>query len=529
MSTEETTRVLFFPNGTTDEDKKIIRLLVRKNYPGLLENGYVTWKSLDEARFRRAGGFTKNVAQSIVDLYNEKVLTKKFDKGNMKEWPSNVHEILRWIGEDPSLDVSDIPEPPPDGSKQLVYTPFPKHGWDEQSKKAYQMMVNAMKTQGNYIVNPWRHEENKEHERLSRWNLLLNQSVGTIAVNSNKDTANLRIVVPQDFTMTMKTQASKDITLQAIILLRYKDEDGHMEDTQSDPCRQPPNMNKNGFIPLFVFTFNTSFGSADQNTDKTQKRKESYFIFNYMGNAVDWGDYSKRKSYTYYELRDVMAHLASADPEHKWYMFEVSERGAPLRHFLVTKNKDLHDISKRVCINWYEEKKSLKFESSKGDCEYEGMDNDFMRFTDFSAFATEDALTKMLKREDLITDTTTYDVDSSNFEINYDISKQPESPTYIGPRERVVPSSFGIYGVMSEYRTVKEHMRVAYTFWQNLKGADNPLIHLNYVTQYLAGNWILLENNYVQSAGRSVGWWTTAVIGFVAMGISAVFAPLVQQ
>jgi hypothetical protein len=84
---------------------------------------------------------------------------------------------------------------------KLVYTPYPKRDWGLNDKKEYfnfskqiEMCNREDNPKTKYIVAPWRHNDNDPNEPMSKWNLLLNQSIATIDVNNNPSTINMRIV-----------------------------------------------------------------------------------------------------------------------------------------------------------------------------------------------------------------------------------------------------------------------------------------------------------------------------------------------
>jgi hypothetical protein len=442
---------LFFMHGVNEEEKNAIRYLVQINYPGLLDNGYVEWETLHNNRHRRAGGFATNIAEEIVKQYNNIHESKKNEKrciriDNMGEWNTNPGSIIQHIKNDVEIKKTDIHCYIPEvqelfGDHQLVYTPYPKTDWELKYKQEYfsfSKNIEECNVNNNsnpkYIVAPWRHNDNDPNEPMSKWNLLLNQSIATIAVNSKPDTINMRIVLPDNYVDILASTPFNNANhqkMRAVLLLKY---------VNNNECED--RLPESGFIPLFVFHWGEF---ANTNAPISNRKTESHTLWNYRALMVDWGDWSKRMTITFYELRDVMAHLASKDENEKWYMYKYNnnnnqnnEPSSSLIHLFVSKNKLEHANLEQQCFDWTEGKKGIKL-TNEQHCKYEGDDDDFKRIGDIK---------ELLKREllDQKPDTL-YKISESKFEGN--ISEKylkQESLTYISPNVRCPSYIFGIYG-----------------------------------------------------------------------------------
>lgn len=462
---------LFFIHGVNEEEKNAIRYLVQINYPGLLDNGYVEWETLHNNRHRRAGGFATNIAEEIVEQYNKIHEFKKNEErciriNNMGQWNTNPGSIIQHITNDVEIKKTDIHFDIPEvqelfGEHQLVYTPYPKTDWELKYKQEYfSFSKNIEKCNANnnsktkYIVAPWRHNDNDPNEPMSKWNLLLNQSIATIAVNSNPDTINMRIVLPDNYVDILASTPFNNANhqkMRAVLLLKY---------VNNNECED--RLPESGFIPLFVFHWGEF---ANTNAPISNRKTESHTLWNYRALMVDWGDWSKRMTITFYELRDVMAHLASKEENEKWYMYKYNnnqnnEPSSSLIHLFVSKNKLEHANLEQQCFDWTEGKKGIKL-TNEQDCKYEGDDSDFKRIGDIK---------ELLKREllDQKPDTL-YKISESKFEGN--ISKkylEQESLTYISPNVRCPSYIFGIYG-LKKNNTVSDrstHQASAYGNWK---------------------------------------------------------------
>lgn len=479
-------KLLYF---TDNSHKETVRTLVRKNYPGLLENGFVTWEQLDSRRYRRAGGFSLEFAKKVVQLYNEKVDKFKLTTENMNEWQTDIDFSTRKIGNEVEKEDYQIPSHELDGERQLLYASFPKDTSDPKVKQEFVDMACAMKRTNKYIVSPWRHPENDPRDPMTRWNLLLNQSMANIAVNSNPETFNLRIVVPENFEETL-TRASiyegMTSTLVAVLLLRYHDVDGYIGSMPKD--RLPPNVKPTGFIPLFIY-----------------HGRDNYRIYNYRGDQVEWGDFSKRKTYFYYELRDIMAHLSNENE--RWYMYQLPTDGV-LRHYIIGKKK-LEDETNRKCITWTRDSKSITISDFDNSCSYDGDSGDFKRYGEEMG----EELQLNLLRNDLIPKSDV-DTSESEYEADYD-----DPGKFVSCGVMVRPMNFGIYGEKREGKT-HNHLNTAYENWDKIFKERNPLRVLSCIADQ-ESSWILGENDFISGGGRSAKY-LTGVLGLSVMIISSI-------
>jgi hypothetical protein len=473
-------KVLFFMPDVELDEKNAIRHLVKLNYPGLLEHGFVKWSDLDSARRRRGGGFTHDISKQIVGKYNEIYInrsleTRQLNPNNMNEWESNPDNIIRNIKDDSKIQIDDkyiIPEVDAFlGRNQLVYTPFPKTDWKDTYKQEYMNFTTAIKKNNmdnskitKYIVNPWRHEDNDNKDPMSQWNLLINQSVANIAVNSDPKKINMRIVLPCNYSeiLTRATfNNAENQHLRAILLLKFTN-----NETRKDK------LHTSGFIPLFVF----HYGKFETNSNPISNRKhESHTLWNYRSDMVDWGDFSKRKTITYYELRDVMAHLAAKTQEEKWYMYKYDSKAnekSSLIHLFISKNPKEHINLIPYCINWSNDQKGIEIQKKniintrEDRCVYDGSTEDFERIGDVNDLIERELL-NINHSHIPNNDVSHYEenLESTIFSDIENLRTNNGSNTFIPAHRRVPSYCFGIYGEVSELRICTNHMPTAYSEW----------------------------------------------------------------
>uniref|UniRef100_A0A061SA54 Uncharacterized protein n=1 Tax=Tetraselmis sp. GSL018 TaxID=582737 RepID=A0A061SA54_9CHLO len=386
---------LFFTPSVDETDKSKVRKLVAKNYPGLLETGAVSWKQLHANRARRTGGFSPGLAKKIIAEFNKYTENYKLLSDNMARWPSNVSKIRKNVeisGELPPGDT-EFPIPVEDGEQQLIYMTYPRD--EDQLREVMSYAFDEKK----HKVGPWTNPESKKAPTPSgKYNILLNQAAATIALDSDNEYP-LRFILPPDLSTLNRSglpQAQNRIDkLVSVIIVQYsndnKDVGRQLRIGEDTPV-------KNSFVPLFVFKIKEDKTIAG--TETMQKRSEPYILFNYRADMVDWGDYSKRKAVTYYELRDVMAKLVRPGRPGMleftpWVMLRTppSMPGAKMQHFLVRRRKrneqeerdKLRQETARgmrpVCIVWGPNDKGIQIVDREGEdyCEYEGDENDLRR------------------------------------------------------------------------------------------------------------------------------------------------------
>lgn len=517
------TKLLFFLPSATPEDKKTIRALVHKSYPGLLEEGSVPWSDLDFNRYRRGGGFTTEFAMKVIEKYNSSVDSFQLKNDNMESWPTNFDNITSALPPE-QMAVSGsceetVPEVPAKmaGDRELVYLPFPKKSWSPEMKRAFVSVAECMaKTPGKFIVSPWQHAENDADVPTSRWNLLLNQSMANLAVNVDPNKFQLRIILPKDISGVLH-KASMDpeskADLRAVLLLRFHDDDGN----QLDEERQAPGNSKDGFVPLFVFVYpegETRKGAT------LQKRHEKFRLYNYRGDEVEWGDFSKRKTITYYELRDVMTHLASDNIHELWYMYRIYHNSAFLDHYVVGKvvvGPGCRDLNP-VCIVWDDDNDTIKIEDkgASSKCAYEGSHQDFKRIGDEDL---ENQVMIAMEREDVLYNPDVYLSDiwaePTDYEVDID-DNEPAPKRYQPPNAICKPGNFGIYGMVSGNRICTSHLNRAWRKWEN-KRMPNPLRVLSVAVRQ-AGEWVSSYDTFEYGGGG--GKVRAVTIFIVGMGIT---------
>lgn len=529
-------KCLFFMPDVNDSEKNAIRSLVMLNYPGLLENGVVEYQELYNNRHRRAGGFSKDIACEIIQRYNAVHEGKSEDRSiridNIKDWNTNPNSIIQHIKDDPNVSTTnldyDIPELGHTGPYQLVYTPYPKTDWNVKDKQEYYDFAKKIHTSNEstnsgtkYIVAPWRHDDNDPNEPMSKWNLLLNQSVATMAVNSNPDTINMRIVLPSNYkeilASTPFNNADKQ-RMRAILILKYQNNKG-----------QDNNLKESGFIPLFVF----HWGKFEKTDAPISNRKtESHTLWNYRGLMVDWGDWSKRMTITFYELRDVMAHLAATKEEDKWYMYKYEDKTnkSSLIHLFVSKTQIEHHNLIPQCFVWTALKKGIELSNKKNDCTYEGNNLDFDRIGNVDL---------LLKRELLdIKPEKIHDIPISSFEDVIPESEIfPSNPTnvlperntglYNPPNYRCPSYIFGIYGLKKTCdNDANTNKATAYGNWKTNGFLGNSGFHpLELLKIAVDKSGIVTEEDKKRAGGSTngsswlgIGLGVCSLIGMAVLG-----------
>jgi hypothetical protein len=347
---------LYFMPSAPDADRLEVATLVQKYYRGLLERGEMSWADIHASRSRRAGGMDPETAATVIEGFNLKLPPSVREErwlsvDNMRAWPSNKVVFDQKAKDEgdggDAAELRPIPSPPPPDDRQLVFGIWGKE-------------VARFDFTDQYIVGPWG-EPTSEDGLDTSYNILLNIAMATLAVGGDSTEYPLRFMLPGGDALgpalnrTQYTYSEKD-ELVAVLLLKF-------DATGSKVYDRPPHVDR-GFVPLFVFKM-PHWSRTQDPLLRLQRTFENFKLLNYRGDLVDWGDYSKRKKVTYYELRDTMAHLTAHAPN-PWTMLRVEETvGAVREHYLVRKTLgDAAEADKLrreaargllpVCVQWDE-------------------------------------------------------------------------------------------------------------------------------------------------------------------------------
>jgi hypothetical protein len=560
--------ILFWVAGTSDKVKSEIRSHIKYYYPGLLENGVFPWETLDRRRHRRFGGVPQDIVNYIQEEYNNAVNDEhKLNAENFANWPrklSMVFSCLRspvpvhTVGNVPAVDGNletqwarwDIPGA---GGHQLVYTSFPKASWDGRLLQAFESVRRNL-DEGKHIVNPWNNPSNQNNVPRSRWNPVLNHSVGNIAMqaNSQKHPYPLRLIVPRDpellksITVRSGIHETRMFDVCAVLLLRYIG--GHNTETPSRRATRDES-----FVPLFIVLPRSGQSTlSPEASTGFQKSHEKYRLFNYRGDSVEWGDFSKRKTQNYYEIRETMAHLATPDPKQRWValtpVFEKEMPESVLQHLLIrryTGNEAAESVKlaeeqrnclERVCIVWNETNDGLKVSpwTESTPCRYEGSGADFDGRKDWADFELESLFIP-------------YDLDNMTRRSDYEedlYSPEAFVPSMRAPNTVSRPPlwAFGLYTDLipscsdegegneeSVERTVITHISSAMTQWNKwvVNNADkNPVHPYKYLTKAIEqAKWPVMtcETDHTLRGGDGAGdsSVTSAALGFLGAVVLA--------
>jgi hypothetical protein len=517
---------------TSAEQKTEIRTHIRHFYPGLLEKGVIPWETLDRRRHRRFGGVPQEIVDQIQNSYNGVVNPDhRLTADNFGDWPSKPSMVFSCLkqqndaGAEASLenrvDIAvenqnarwDIPGT---GGRQLVYTSFPKPSWNPRLLRAYED-VRANIVRDRHIVDPWHNPSNDPFEPLSRWNPVLNQSAGTIAMQADPKLHPypLRLIMPRDprllkaVTTRTGVQETRLFDVCAVLFLRY--DGGHYHEKPSRKATQDKS-----FVPLFIVYPRQGDGSASINMDCSacggfQKMQEKYRLFNYRGDSVEWGDFSKRKTSNYYEIRETMAHLAAKDPGRRWIALTpmVAAGTEPvLQHVLVRRYmgeeetdfaaRDAINGLVRVCIVWNDTDDGaavVPWPSSDSDvpCNYDGADADFDNREDWAGFELESLFIPVDR---------TLDAKPSEYEDVIGVPEVPFRPSAASTETpRPQPHAFGMYSdaiptdpdeesALTTTRSIDNHLATAKKVWDEWvskhKGKGNVVHPYRYLTAAVA-------------------------------------------
>lgn len=410
----------------------------------------------------------------------------------------------------------DIPEE--DGSHQLVYTAFPKAAWDARLLQAFESVRDNLRDE-KHIVDPWHNQSNKKDVPLSRWNPVLNHSAGNIAMQADpqKHPYPLRLIVPRDpellKSITSRTgiHETRMFDVSAVLLLRY--EGGHYTETPSRRATRDES-----FVPLFIVLPRQGEATISADLGESggfQKNQEKYRLFNYRGDSVDWGDFAKRKTQNYYEIRETMSHLAAVDVDQRWValtpVYDEREPKSVLQHLLIRRymgdessetgklDEEKGNGLERVCIVWNEKndgvmvvpwsetRRDVDFDDSP--CNYDGSKDDFKDREDWATFELSSLFIPYKHGEE--SEPSEYEKDLDGREPYQVSSRAPNTvsrppPWAFGMYTDAIPNATGDCGEESVPRTVTTHILSALTQWNKWvenNAGKNPVHPYKYLTK----------------------------------------------
>jgi hypothetical protein len=242
-----------------------------------------------------------------------------------------------------------------------------------------------------------------------------------------------------------------------------------------------------------------------------QKMQEKYRLFNYRGDSVEWGDFSKRKTSNYYEIRETMAHLAARDPSKRWIALTptVADGAKPvLQHVLVRRymgaeepafaKRDASNGLVRVCIVWNKTDDGtavVPWPSSESEetCNYDGAEADFDNREDWAGFELESLFIPVDR---------TLDAKPSEYEDVIGVPEVPFRPSAASTETpRPQPHAFGMYSdaiptdpdeesALTTTRSIDNHLATAKKVWDEWvskhKGKGNVVHPYRYLTAAVA-------------------------------------------
>jgi hypothetical protein len=417
--------VLAFAPCATADDRRELVAMVRRYYPGLLEAGEMSWTTLQMARKWNTGAIGLDVSKYIIDKYNQVEGNDKLSS-NVNRWPSHTEALQEYDTSDP--DPETIAEPREERGRQVLIAPWDVgsvDGVNEQEHIVFMIDGDSSNINGTY-------------------NLVLNMAMITYAVETNTECRYpLRVLLREGWEQSVITKDFEPgikSVLCATLLVRYNISDE--ERALGKYGVPPPADAEYSYIVLFVY----KQGIESQDEDIARSKFYSPFtLVNASGKRVEWGEYNDRKRITYYELRNIMAHLgphsqylniadrlgAHMEPEftqayrrtnkvlnerradERWTMLSInSTADRKVRQYLIRKrmaddteeaNEVRADMARGltpVCIDWIYESPGFKDKKKKGrfqglrftksgdkkhnkQCKYEGIADDFDR-QDFS-------------------------------------------------------------------------------------------------------------------------------------------------
>ena len=316
--------VIAFTKCATDHDREKIKELVNFNYPGLMTHGRMDWDAIRQVRHKIAGGVSLDESVEILKKFNQHA-QHQYDTDNPSWWPSNTELIRKWN----TTSTGVIAEPTENTGRQAVFGP-----WD------------MMKEQ--FDIEPWKFfvldmRRESEHPN-AMYNVLLNIAMSTVLVGKNREcTYPLRFLLPkgwEDKLTTKKYDMSPKSILCAVVLVHYY---ASPEYLQSEGYGVP-DRNPESFVPLFVYKEGKDPPMDDMHISKLYS---VYSLVDIRGKRVDWGSHTDRMRITYYELRNVMAHLfAGTKVERRtgcWTMLRIDktcEGDSKTEQYLVRKRHE---------------------------------------------------------------------------------------------------------------------------------------------------------------------------------------------
>ena len=398
--------MLFWTAEADREDRLAISTLVKRYYPGLVDTGSISWEALREGRTRRFGGMSAAVARKVLDRYNSEATgastdypVKLYPYEDIDKW--KCHEYINGLKIPGDPKLVPLYHEPRAGEKQMLlamrnreiraeeYGPMPDIAYIDLDRYIAQSLSIASHENPNVA-----------------YNVVFNMALMCAIMEGSKAEYPLRVVLPthtwQEDLVSSPFEATEACRLCAVLMMHYRVDPAYR---QANPRLWLP-PDERGAVPLFVYRTFKRINAArsykepgERQTTHTTKTllAINYQLVNYRGRRVEWAEYTDRKRITYFELRNVMAHLAprtSVDLQRTdsevWTMLKVAvDDDQGYTQLLVRRRKPseeeeqraLYKESKmnppltRVCLDWDEDKRSIRLvdppKGGRRNCTYD--------------------------------------------------------------------------------------------------------------------------------------------------------------
>jgi hypothetical protein len=181
------------------------------------------------------------------------------------------------------------------------------------------------------------------------WNVMMNMASVVCAMYNSNIAFPIQFILPKQLeNLNIDEQIERnEKNYKGFVVLNFNSEDFYAKTNTYQNFRFPRDETlQDSAIVLSVYENN--FG----NPDEVYSGWTKFSLIHPNGMIVDWGDFSPRKRITYYEIRQVMAHVTSPGSEFFAYEFDgATDTGH--RHIFIGKKPDKEiDTLKRVCFDW---------------------------------------------------------------------------------------------------------------------------------------------------------------------------------
>lgn len=353
----------FYPSESADENERaLISKIFEYHYESLgISDGTLDWDNLTERRRGRYHRLDLKDACDILGKVNEEAssMLESTSRPIKKKNREDVQKMVGYNCDKPSEWRNKFPFETK-GRNAIPVVENELSPDDPVFVLGLSSTLNYYKFDTTHMACPFARKYNVSP--MVSWNVMTNMASVVCAMYNSKNAFPIQFILPSDMEALSNDEqiAREEGTYRGFIVLRFKPEDFYDEEKSFGHFVRPAdNVFEDPAIVLFVYR--NRFG----NPNEVFSGWTPFSLVNVNSKMVDWGDFSPRKRITYYEIRQVMAHLAADGSEFRAYeLTGGADHGD--RHIFVGRHSDPRSKGLvPACFEWDDDKKLVVKQSDK--------------------------------------------------------------------------------------------------------------------------------------------------------------------